>query len=79
MDYCCVAKDKISLIMDDSFLLGLVGFCQRVIEKSECMLWVNNTAYITAFYVQWKIWNAFVSPINVFIKKGGLCYASLYT
>lgn len=73
MGYCCVTKGKISFIMDDSFLLCSKGFCQRVIEKSECTLCVNNTAYITALYVQWKIWNAFGSAINIFIKKKEVC------
>lgn len=78
MSYCCVTKGKISLTVDDSFLLCSVGFCWRVIEKSEYTFCVNNTAYVTAFYVQWKIWNAFGSSINNFIKNE-VCYASLYT
>lgn len=77
--------------MDDSYLLCLAGFCQRVIEKNDCILCVNSIVNTTDYNVKdtFKILvlshsilgtvkevEAFGGSMTIFIRKVGLFYAS---
>lgn len=81
-------------MVDDSYLLCLAGFCQKVIENNDCILCMNSIVNNTDCDVndicnivvlnhsilgREKEVRTFGGYMNIFIRKVGLFYASFYT